>query len=145
MARNENPPEVWFLAMAAALLAVFLLLAVTAYCLGAEAGGIFLAFLGFGVFIALLSNELVFRPLSIRYNDEGILLLLPLGRRRTVRWDTIVQIYAHQENPDTMIGRIERTGGIHEHNRVIPVGLTYELAMQAREEYTRRLGRRPPR
>jgi len=89
--------------------------------------------------LLIMSKELVFRPRSISFNDDGLLLELPLGRKRTIIWSNIKEIFAFQGNPGTLFGRIQRSGGVEEVNRA-PVDLTYELAFRLRDEYERRFG-----
>jgi len=110
------------------------------YLAGAPIGGVvFLILFGIGMSLLIMSKELVFRPRSISFNDDGLLLELPLGRKRTIIWSNIKEIFAFQGNPGTLFGRIQRSGGVEEVNRA-PVDLTYELAFRLRDEYERRFG-----
>lgn len=141
---NQNPPEKWFLMMALVYLVFAAILGIAVYLTGATVGGVFIALLGSGGFIVLISKELVIRPKSIGFSDDGVVLFLPFGRRRTLQWHRITRVYVHDGDPNTMMGRIKRTGGIRECNKVTPIGLTYKLAMTVREEHFRRFGRYPP-
>ena len=140
--RHENPPERLFIILPLVVLLIFLIVGIV-LAMDFPILGIFMILLGVAFFIAGSSRELWFRPRSISYLDEGILLSLPCNRKRIVKWETIVQVYVSDGDTSTLTGRLKRTGGIEEKNRIIPVGLTYELAVLTREEHFRRFGRYP--
>ena len=102
--------------------------------------GVFFIMGGIVAFIILSSREFVYHPKSIDFNDEGVILELPMGRKQIVKWEKITEIYASFGDLNTLYGRMNRVGGLSVHNRVRPVDLTYELAFVVRDEYFKRFG-----
>ena len=102
--------------------------------------GLFMIFFGIGAFIAFASKELVYHPKFIDFNDEGVVIELPSGRKQIVKWEKITAITASYGDPDTLRGRLNRGGGLSVFNRVGGIALTYELAFVVRDEYFKRYG-----
>ena len=116
---------------------VYIFLNVT---LGRIVFGVFFILVGIGGFMLLASRDLVYHPKSIDFDDEGIVLELPLGRKQLIRWQKVTRIYAHYGDPNTLFGRLNRAGGLEMFNRLRPIDLTYELAFVVRDEYFKRYG-----
>jgi hypothetical protein len=142
MEKTENPPARWVIFAWSGIMLVCIIGGMLTYLTGSPIGAsVFIILLGIGVSLFGMSKELLLRPRSLTFVEEGVVLELPLGRRRTIRWGNITQIYAVKGNLNSLLGRIQRTGGIDEINKA-PWELTYELAFRVKDEYEGRFGDR---
>lgn len=142
MKEYQNPPDKWSIALAIALFASFLIAAYYLFITMTSLGAIVLFFIGTLVFLIALERPLFRRPKSIGFDDEGITLFLPRGKRRIVKWDMITNIHVVEGNPRTLLGRIIRSGNVREKGSRTPIDLSFELGMLIRDEYWRRFGER---
>jgi hypothetical protein len=144
MMKNQNPQTKIIVAVDLILIIISLSLGASVYFIGANIGGIFIAAVGIGASLVIASREFWFRPKSIEFYDDGIELALSFGRRRTVQWNMISEIFSNEGDSKSVKGKLKRTGGIIESNRLVPIVLTYELAAKVKQEYFRRFGKYPP-
>jgi hypothetical protein len=137
-----NPPDRWSITIAIALLFSCLIGAYYLLMIGTSLGAIVLFFLGILLFLVILEKPLSRRPKSIGFDDEGIILVLLLNRRRIVKWDGITNIHVVEGNPQKLLGRIIRSSSLRVKGSRAPIDLSYELGMLIKDEYWKRFGDR---
>jgi hypothetical protein len=140
MMENKDPDKLKYIALSSIILWFFLAGAILLYFEGVQP--LFLvtiALIALMAFLGLASRTL-FRPGAIDIGDQGIILYLPLGRQRTIKWERIIRISTTKIVASKKEGFFHAGGTIVEKDRVRPTDLTSELALLIKDEYQKRFG-----
>jgi hypothetical protein len=93
-----------------------------------------------GGFFVLLAKVILFRPKFIDISDQGIICLMPLGRRKVIEWERIAWISATSDDPSKRPRFFHGSGALGEKNQVGGIDLSLENAFWIRDEYQKRFG-----